>query len=190
MTQNRTLSLILPAFGAAIIAALAQIVIPIGAVPITLQTFAVGLVAAILKPREATLAATLYLILGAIGLPVFAGGGGKGAGAGPLLCGRHLPFCEKDSQLGGARRRAGTGLPAGWGQESSRGAGDCRPLQRGEFCYKEQRRIGGTAEKPSGIGKETPGFCGSDHLSRRRMGKMRGNSEKTMYKRRSFCYNM
>ena len=76
MTQNRTLSLILPAFGAAIIAALAQIIIPIGAVPITLQTFAVGLVAAILKPKEATLAATLYLILGAIGLPVFAGGGG------------------------------------------------------------------------------------------------------------------
>ena len=90
MTQNRTLSLILPAFGAAIIAALAQIIIPIGAVPITLQTFAVGLVAAILKPREATLAATLYLILGAIGLPVFAGGGGGlqsffGPSAGYLL---------------------------------------------------------------------------------------------------------
>ena len=49
MTQNRTLSLILPAFGAAIIAALAQIIIPIGAVPITLQTFAVGLVAAVLN---------------------------------------------------------------------------------------------------------------------------------------------
>ena len=75
MTQNRTLSLILPAFGAAIIAALAQIIIPIGAVPITLQTFAVGLVAAVFKPREATLSAILYLILGAIGLPVFAGGG-------------------------------------------------------------------------------------------------------------------
>ena len=51
MTRNRTLSLILPAFGAAIIAALAQIVIPIGAVPITLQTFAVGLVAAITQKR-------------------------------------------------------------------------------------------------------------------------------------------
>ena len=90
MTQNHTLSLILPAFGAAIIAALAQIVIPIGAVPITLQTFAVGLVAAIPKPREATLAATLYLIPGAIGLPVFAGGGGGlqaffGPSAGYLL---------------------------------------------------------------------------------------------------------
>ena len=90
MTQNRTLSLILPAFGAAIIAALAQIIIPIGAVPITLQTFAVGLVAAVFKPREATLSAILYLILGAIGLPVFAGGGGGlqsffGPSAGYLL---------------------------------------------------------------------------------------------------------
>ena len=90
MTQNRTLSLILPAFGSAIIAALAQIIIPIGAVPITLQTFAVGLVAAVFKPREATLSAILYLILGAIGLPVFAGGGGGlqsffGPSAGYLL---------------------------------------------------------------------------------------------------------
>ena len=90
MTQNRTLSLILPAFSAAIIAALAQIIIPIGAVPITLQTFAVGLVAAVFKPREATLSAILYLILGAIGLPVFAGGSGGlqsffGPSAGYLL---------------------------------------------------------------------------------------------------------
>ena len=70
---------------------------PIGAVPITLQTFAVGLVATILKPREATLAATLYLILGAIGLPVFAGGGGGlqsffGPSAGYLLAYPFLPL--------------------------------------------------------------------------------------------------
>lgn len=100
MTQNRTLSLILPAFGAAIIAALAQIIIPIGAVPITLQTFAVGLVAAVFKPRESTLSAILYLILGAIGLPVFAGGGGGlqaffGPSAGyllayPFFCSCHI----------------------------------------------------------------------------------------------------
>lgn len=76
MKQHHTFSIVLPAFGAAITASLSQIIIPIGAVPITLQTFAVGLVAAIFKPREATLAALLYLILGAIGLPVFAGGSG------------------------------------------------------------------------------------------------------------------
>lgn len=65
MTQNRTLSLILPAFGAAIIAALAQIIIPIGAVPITLQTFAVGLVAAVFKPRKLLflLSSILFLAL-------------------------------------------------------------------------------------------------------------------------------
>ena len=91
MTQNRTLLLILPAFGAAIIAALAQIIIPIGAVPITLQTFAVGLcLLPSLSQERRTLAATLYLILGAIGLPVFAGGGGGlqaffGPSAGYLL---------------------------------------------------------------------------------------------------------
>ena len=71
MKQHHTFSIVLPAFGAAIIATLAQIVIPIGAVPITLQTFAVGLVAAIFKPREAALAGLLYLLLGAIGLPAF-----------------------------------------------------------------------------------------------------------------------
>ena len=91
MTQNRTLSLILPAFGAAIIAALAQIVIPIGAVPITLQTFSCSdLLLLSLSQERRHFAATLYLILGAIGLPVFAGGGGGlqaffGPSAGYLL---------------------------------------------------------------------------------------------------------
>ena len=33
-------------------------------------------------------------------------------------------------------------------------------------------------------------FAAQNHLPRGRMGKMLGNSEKTMYKRRSFCYNM
>ena len=52
MTQNRTLSLILPAFGAAIIAALAQIVIPIGAVPITLQTLLLDWLLPSLNPER------------------------------------------------------------------------------------------------------------------------------------------
>ncbi|MEY8434351.1 biotin transporter BioY [Streptococcus hyointestinalis] len=59
----------------AILAVLSQLTIPIGTTPITLQTFAVGLVASLLKWREALLAVALYILLGAIGLPVFAGGG-------------------------------------------------------------------------------------------------------------------
>ena len=76
MKNTKILQLILPAFGAAIITALAQMIIPIGAVPVTLQTLAIGLVATLLKPKEATYAALLYLLLGAIGLPVFAGASG------------------------------------------------------------------------------------------------------------------
>ena len=65
----------LPAIGAALIAVLAQISLPIGPVPFTLQNFAIGLIATIFRPREAVLSVALYLLLGAIGLPVFAGGG-------------------------------------------------------------------------------------------------------------------
>ena len=65
----------IPAIGAALIAVLAQISIPIGPVPFTLQNFAIGLIATVFRPREAVLSVGLYLLLGAIGLPVFAGGG-------------------------------------------------------------------------------------------------------------------
>ena len=65
----------IPAIGAALIAVLAQISLPIGPVPFTLQNFAIGLIATVFSPREAVLSVALYLLLGAIGLPVFAGGG-------------------------------------------------------------------------------------------------------------------
>ena len=61
----------IPAIGAALIAVLAQISLPIGPVPFTLQNFAIT----VFRPREAVLSVGLYLLLGAIGLPVFAGGG-------------------------------------------------------------------------------------------------------------------
>jgi len=65
----------IPAIGAALIAVLAQISMPIGPVPFTLQNFAIGLIATVFRPREAVLSVGLYLLLGAIGLPVFANGG-------------------------------------------------------------------------------------------------------------------
>ena len=57
---------------AALIAVCSWISIPT-AVPFTLQTFAVFLTLGLLGGRLGTLAVTVYLLLGAVGLPVFAG---------------------------------------------------------------------------------------------------------------------
>src|SRR6266849_7360494 len=54
----------------------AQIVIPIGPVPITAQTFAVLLTGALLGSRLGAMAMVVYLIEGASGLPFFYGGSG------------------------------------------------------------------------------------------------------------------
>ena len=54
----------------------AQIVIPIGPVPITAQTFAVLLTGALLGSRLGAMAMIVYLAEGAFGLPFFYGGHG------------------------------------------------------------------------------------------------------------------
>lgn len=68
--------LILAAEFAVFLAVFAQISIPFGIVPFTGQTLAIGLFASIARPKISLSAVALYLILGAIGLPVFAGGTG------------------------------------------------------------------------------------------------------------------
>ena len=62
MNKNKAFLLALPAIGAAFLAVLSQLTISIGPVPITLQTFAVGLIATIFKPREAVLSVFIYLL--------------------------------------------------------------------------------------------------------------------------------
>lgn len=58
----------------AIIAVCAQIIIPQpGGVPFTLQAWAVSLAGLILGSKNGTLAALVYVLLGAVGAPVFAG---------------------------------------------------------------------------------------------------------------------
>ncbi len=60
--------------------------IPVGVVPITLQTFAVILAGAVLGASRGALAVLLWLAVGAIGLPVFtAGGAGLAPFAGPSV---------------------------------------------------------------------------------------------------------
>ena len=55
---------------------------PMTPVVLSLQTLAVGLIALILSPGQCAWAMSLYLIMGAVGLPVFSGGT---AGLGKLL---------------------------------------------------------------------------------------------------------
>lgn len=69
------------AMGVALIAVCAWISIP-ATVPFTLQTFAVCLVAALLGLRQGAWAVVCYILLGAVGAPVFSGFRG---GAGALL---------------------------------------------------------------------------------------------------------
>ncbi|MCX7904035.1 MAG: biotin transporter BioY [Caloramator sp.] len=61
---------------AAILSVLSFVSIPIGTVPITLQTFGVFLSGLVLGGKEGALAVLVYILLGAVGLPVFAGGRG------------------------------------------------------------------------------------------------------------------
>ncbi|UFU00299.1 biotin transporter BioY [Radiobacillus kanasensis] len=58
---------------AAITAILAQVEIPLPIVPISGQTLAVGLTATIIGSRYGAIAMVCYALLGAVGLPVFAG---------------------------------------------------------------------------------------------------------------------
>lgn len=66
-------SMILAAEFAAIIAVLSQFTIPFGLIPLTGQTLAIGLSVTILGRKTGTYAILIYLLLGLIGLPVFAG---------------------------------------------------------------------------------------------------------------------
>ncbi len=59
-----------------LIALTAQIEIPLWPVPFTLQTLGVLLTGAVLGSRRGALSLALYLVEGAAGLPVFAGGAG------------------------------------------------------------------------------------------------------------------
>lgn len=83
-TKNKRLTIkdmALIAMFAAIIAVCSWISIPL-TVPITLQTFAIFVAAGLLGLRRGTLSVVLYMLLGAVGLPVFSG---FNSGAGVLL---------------------------------------------------------------------------------------------------------
>ncbi len=83
-TPGRSRQLAAAGLLAALLASSAWISFPVGTVPLTLQVFVVVLVALLLAPGWAVAAVGVYLLLGALGAPVFAGGhGGLGVLVGP-----------------------------------------------------------------------------------------------------------
>jgi biotin transport system substrate-specific component len=70
--RSRAMDVTLIGAGALVTALAAQIQIPMFPVPMTLQTLAVLLVGATLGLKRGSLSMSLYLLLGAIGFPVFA----------------------------------------------------------------------------------------------------------------------
>lgn len=102
------------AAGAALTAVAAQVAIPIpgSPVPVTGQTFAVLLTAAALGPACGLAAQGLYLVLGIVGVPVFAG-----AGHGPEVIfgatgGYLLAFLAAAAVVGCGARRGADRSPA------------------------------------------------------------------------------
>jgi len=72
--KARTFNIVMCALCAAIIAVSAQITVPLPTqVPITLHTFGVALCAAVFGAHTGGISTAVYVLLGAVGLPVFAG---------------------------------------------------------------------------------------------------------------------
>lgn len=65
--------MVFTAICAALICILAPISVPIGAVPISLGTFAIYFSAALLGGKRGTAAVIVYILIGMVGLPVFTG---------------------------------------------------------------------------------------------------------------------
>ena len=115
--QSRTKEVVLCGLSIALMAVSAWITVPFGPIPFTLQTLAIMFVLFALTPKCALISIAGYLVLGAVGLPVFSSfKGGLAALLGPtggfitgfliagavaLLIGsalRHIPFFVSESK--------------------------------------------------------------------------------------------
>lgn len=82
--KNKVYPLAMIAVMAAVMAVISPFALPIGPVPISLATFVVFLTAYVLGWKRAAVATLVYILLGAVGMPVFSGfAGGMGKLMGP-----------------------------------------------------------------------------------------------------------
>ena len=109
MKKTDTRGLVFCALFSALIAVLSQLQLPIGPVPVSLATLGVMLCGLLLGWRFGALAVGAYILLGAVGVPVFAGfQGGAGRLLGPtggyiagylfcaVLAGLNLPCLQEN----------------------------------------------------------------------------------------------
>lgn len=71
--SERTKQIVITGLATAVICVVSMISIPLQPVPFTLSLFAIFLTGALLSPKSAFFAALVYLMIGACGVPVFAG---------------------------------------------------------------------------------------------------------------------
>lgn len=69
----KTTDIVFTALFVAVIVVCSQIIIPVGQVPVTLQTVGVFLSASVLGARRSGVSVLIYILLGIVGLPVFSG---------------------------------------------------------------------------------------------------------------------
>lgn len=115
MTHKPLFRLVLSALFAALIVAGSYLAIPFVPVPLVLANFFALLAGLLLGPVHGGLAVLIYLVLGALGLPVFSGGsGGFGQFASPtggFLLGYLLSAVAAGLVAHGFRRGGTPGLP-------------------------------------------------------------------------------
>ena len=118
--KNSTRTHVSIALTTAIIAVLTQLSLPSPTgVPVTLQTFAVALAGYILLPKQSFYSILLYLLIGAVGLPVFTnfrGGPGHLLGmTGGFLWGHliYAPLCGLGIKWAGKRKSASMAIACG-----------------------------------------------------------------------------
>ena len=101
-------TVLLVTFGAAVLTLSAKVNIPFYPVPMTMQTFAVLVIGMAFGPSPAIGTVGLYIVLGALGLPVFSGTPERGIGwaymAGPTG-GYLLGFIVASGIVGGLAQR-------------------------------------------------------------------------------------
>ena len=126
---------------AAVLCVLGPLTVPIGAVPISLANFVICLTAWLLGPKFGTLSVVIYLLIGLIGVPVFAGySAGVSILAGPT--GGYLVGYLPLAFIGGLFIEKSNGNPVISGLGLILGDAVCYVLGTAWFVFQMQCELG------------------------------------------------